>query len=104
MTSDLSEAKLRLARAQLGVWKAKLRRLDSKWLRKVDAVQFVETLRDIVTQAAADTGANLHRSTALDALHARLADEAQGAADEITSHLAAPDTGEETQTNEGELE
>jgi len=104
MTSDLSEAKLRLARAQLGVWKAKLRRLDIKWVRKVESVQFVELLRDIVKQAAADAGARLPPSTALDALSARLDDEAQGAADEITGYLAAPDTGEENQTNEGGFE
>lgn len=103
MKSQLHDAKLRLARAQLGVWRAKLRRLKGRLMLKADAVHYIEILRDGIKITSGAAAEALPRDAALDRLGAQLDAEAQDAIDEITNHLTAPDSGAEVdeQTNTG---
>ena len=95
MTSALHDAKLRFARANLAVWKAKLKREGRKWVAKDAVVREIQKLGLKVKAAALEAGAGLSRSAAMDRLAETIDAEVEGFADEILRFDVRPDDVEQ---------
>ena len=93
--SRLHDAKLAFARAQLKIWKAKLRREYAKWAEKEKLVEFIREMGEQIKQAALEASADLTRTAALDHLPQTIDAEIEGIEDELLRFDVRPEEVEQ---------